>query len=72
MNQVILHHEGRRNPGDGVVRDGDREKNGTKQENDVKQETKQGQSAWRSTRWPFERFEQGNQSPPMWPGPACV
>ena len=64
VNQVILHHEGRRNPEDGGVRDGGGQTNEKMQAKGASRATKHGVSARRDAGCPFGRPGSGNQSPP--------
>jgi len=65
VNQVILHHEGRRNPEDGGVRDGGGQTNEKMQAKGARRATKHGASARRDAGCPFGRPGSGNQSPPL-------
>ena len=54
VNQVILHHEGRRNPEDGAVRDGGGNLHGRKQEKDVSRATKHRRMHQRMRDGPYD------------------
>ena len=64
VNQVILHHEGRRNPEDGGVRDGGGQTNEKMQAKGASRATKHDASARRDAECLFGRPGSGNQSPP--------
>ena len=64
VNQVILHHEGRRNPKDRDVRDRGGQTNEKMQAKGASRATKHGASAQSDAGCPFGRPGSDNQSPP--------